>query len=253
MVEAVEVIRAEALDGIPHGFLGRRGGVSEGVIAGLNVGIGADDDPAAVHENRRLAVEAVLPGADLATVYQVHSASAVIAEKGWPLHKRPRADALVSDQPSVLLGIVTADCAPVLFADYQAGIVAAAHAGWRGAHGGVLETTVDLMERLGAVRERICAVVGPAIAQDSYEVDNRFKAQFSASDDVFFKAGAVGHWQFNLEGYVMARLQGASIGSVTGLALDTYTNPDRFFSYRRASHKAEPTYGRQFSLIAIPS
>lgn len=253
MAEAVEVIRAKALAGIPHGFLGRLGGVSEGAVVGLNVGLGADDTPAAVQENRRRAVEAIMPGADLVTVYQVHSASAVIAEKGWPLDQRPRADALVTDQPGVVLGIVTADCAPVLFADRQAGIVAAAHAGWRGAHGGVLETTIDLMERLGAVRARICAVVGPAIAQDSYEVDDSFKAQFSTSDDAFFKAGATGHWQFNLEGYVMARLQGASIGNVTGLALDTYANPDRFFSYRRATHKAEPTYGRQFSLIAVPS
>ncbi|MXP27162.1 peptidoglycan editing factor PgeF [Altererythrobacter indicus] len=251
MVEPVEIFRAATLSGVPHGFFGRRGGASKGVVAGLNVGIGSDDDPATVCENRGRAVEAVLPGADLATVYQVHSARAVIAERGWSLDKRPRADALVTDQPGVVLGIVTADCAPVLFADHQAGIVAAAHAGWRGAHGGVLETTIDLMEMLGAVRGRICAAVGPAIAQDSYEVDDGFKAQFNASDDVFFRPGAAGHWQFNLEGYVMARLQAAAIGSVTGLAMDTYTNPDRFFSYRRATHKAEPTYGRQFSLIGV--
>ncbi|RKF20528.1 peptidoglycan editing factor PgeF [Altericroceibacterium spongiae] len=251
MAESVEVIRAEALSGIAHGFLGRRGGVSRGVVAGLNVGIGADDDPADIRENRRRAVAAVLPGADLATVYQVHSADAVIVERGLKLDERPRADAMVTDRPGIALGIVTADCAPVLFADPEAGIVAAAHAGWRGAHGGVLEATLDLMERLGARRERVAAVIGPAIAQSSYEVDEGFRGQFAPEDETFFAPGKSGHWQFDLEGYVRARLERAGAGSVSGLGLDTYADPERFFSYRRATHRAEPTYGRQFSLIGL--
>lgn len=250
--EMVEVIRAEVLAGIPHGFLGRRGGVSQGSIAGLNVGHGADDDSEAVAENRRRAVAAVLPGAALATVYQVHSPDAVIAGAPWSYEERPRADAMVTDRPGLLLGVVTADCAPVLFADAAAGVVGAAHAGWRGAHGGVLEATIAAMERLGARAERIVAAIGPAIAQASYEVDGRFRDQFSAADDAFFASGKPGHWQFDLEGYAAARLRAAGTGSVEPLGLDTYAEEARFFSYRRATHRGEPTYGRQFSLIGLP-
>ena len=252
MAEPVEVIRSAALEGIPHGFLGRRGGMSLGLIAGLNVGHGAEDDGAAVAENRRRAKEAVLPGARLATVYQVHSPDAVEVVAPWPHDQRPRADAMVTDRPGLLLGVVTADCAPVLLADRAAGVIGAAHAGWRGAHGGVLETTVAAMERLGAVRERIVAAVGPAIAQPSYEVDARFRDGFTAADERFFTPGREGHWQFDLEAYVAARLRTAGVPTVDSLGLDTYADDGRFFSYRRATHRGEPTYGRQFSLIGVP-
>ena len=251
MGEAVEVLRAEALAGIPHGFLGRRGGVSQGAIAGLNIGLGAEDDSEAVTENRRRAVSAVLPDARLATVYQVHSADVVEVRTPWPQDARPRADGMVTDRPGLLLGIVTADCAPVLFADREAGVIGAAHAGWRGAHGGVLENTVAAMERLGASRLRIVAAIGPAIAQPSYEVDARFRDNFAPDDAAFFAPGRAAHWQFDLAGYAARRLREAGIEGVELLGLDTYADEDRFFSYRRATHRGEPTYGRQFSLIGL--
>jgi YfiH family protein len=249
--DEVDVIRAAAL-GVPHGFLGRHGGVSRGVVAGLNVGRGAGDDTDAVEENRRRAVAAVLPGAALATVYQVHSPDAVTVERAWPLEDRPRADAMATDRPGVLLGVVTADCAPVLLADVEAGVVGAAHAGWRGAHGGVLEAVVGEMAGLGAERGRIVAAIGPAIAQPSYEVDQAFRDRFNAGDEAFFAPGRAGHWQFDLAGYAAARLAGAGVGTVERLGLDTYAEPERFFSYRRATHRGEPAYGRQISLIGLP-
>jgi len=216
------------------------------------VGHGAEDDSEAVAENRRRAVAAVLPGAKLATVYQVHSPDAVEVREPWPHDERPRADAMVTDRPGLLLGVVTADCAPVLLADRAAGVVGAAHAGWRGAHDGVLENVVAAMERLGAARERIAAAIGPAIAQPSYEVDARFREAFAAADERFFAPGREGHRQFDLEGYAAARLRAAGVGTVDRLGLDTYADEARFFSYRRATHRGEPTYGRQFSLIGLP-
>jgi YfiH family protein len=252
LADGVEVIRSTALAGIPHGFLGRRGGVSVGTIAGLNVGHGADDASTAVTENRRRAVAAVLPGADLATVYQVHSPDAVAVREPWPHADRPRADAMATDRPGLLLGVVTADCAPVLLADRDAGVIGAVHAGWRGAHGGVIENAVAAMERLGASRGRIAAAIGPAIAQPSYEVDARFREAFDRDEERFFAPGREGHWQFDLDGYVAARLAAAGIGRVDRLGFDTYADEARFFSYRRATHRGEPTYGRQFSLIGLP-
>ena len=251
----VEVVRAAALDGIPHGFLGRRGGVSMGVVAGLNVGTGSGDDPAAIAENVRRAGDAVLPGATLARVYQIHSAAAVIAES-WPMDARPRADALVTDRPGLLLGIVTADCAPVLLADRSAGVIGAAHAGWRGAIDGVTDAAIAEMERLGANRANIAAVVGPCIAQASYEVDDVFRTHFLTADpanDRFFADGPRDRPHFDLEAYVVARLAAAGLGRVEALGLDTYADPDRFYSYRRAAHHEEADYGRQFSLIGLPT
>lgn len=252
MTEPVEVIRSDVLAGIPHGFLGRRGGVSQGVVAGLNVGLGAEDAGEAVAENRRRAVEAVRPDGRLVTVYQVHSPDAVIVGEPWSDDARPRADALVTDRPGLLLAVVTADCAPVLLADVEAGVIGAAHAGWRGAHGGVLENTVTAMEQLGADRARIVAAVGPAIAQASYEVDTGFREAFEPDDERFFAKGREGHWQFDLEGYVAHRLRRAGIARIDALGLDTYADGERFFSFRRATHRGEPNYGRQFSLIALP-
>ncbi|MBA3676622.1 MAG: peptidoglycan editing factor PgeF [Sphingosinicella sp.] len=239
---------------VPHGFLGRRGGVSQGLCWGLNVGLGSGDDPVAIHENRRLAVEAVAPSAQLVTVYQVHSASVVPVTA--PLDDaRPHADALVTDRPGLALGILTADCVPILFADEAAGVIGAAHAGWKGALGGVIEATVEAMEKLGAHRENIQAAVGPAIARKSYEVDEAFFLRFAEADEAnerFFSGGRPDHYQFDLEGYALARLAAAGLTRIEALGLDTYSNLDRFFSFRRATHLGEPDYGRQFSLIALP-
>lgn len=255
MTEPVEVIRAEALGGLPHGFLGRRGGVSEGVVAGLNVGLGSGDDEAAVAENRRRAGAAVLPGAPIVACYQVHSPDCVTVAQPWSDAERPQADALATDRRGLLLAVVTADCTPVLLADREAGVIGAAHAGWKGAIAGVTDRTVAAMRALGARPERIVAAIGPTIARDSYEVDEGLRARFLAEDAAnawFFAAGKPGHWQFDLPGYVAVRLVRAGVGTVEDLALDTYAAPDRFYSFRRATHRGEPVYGRQMSLIGLP-
>lgn len=253
-MSGVEVIRASALNGVAHGFLGRRGGVSTGVHAGLNVGVGSDDDADAVARNRDLARDAVLPGGALVTLYQVHSAEVVIVNAPFP-SERPRGDAMVTRAPGLLLGILTADCAPVLFADVEAGVVGAAHAGWKGALAGVTDATIAAMERLGAQRSHIAAAIGPCIARTSYEVDLAFAERFAADDPAnerFFADGArADRLQFDLEAYVTARLAAAGIGRVEALGLDTYAQPNRFFSYRRATHEAAPDYGRQISLIGL--
>lgn len=257
-LEPVEVIRAGALGDLPHGFLGRRGGVSTGVLAGLDMGSrGQDLDAPAmapIRENRARGVAAVLPGARLVTVYQVHSADCAVADD-WAEAERPHADALVTDRPGLLLGILTADCAPVLLADHRAGVIGAAHAGWKGAVGGVTDATIAAMEGLGARRDRIVAAVGPCIAQASYEVDDGFRARFAAQDrgnESFFATGRPGHWQFDLEGYVAARLEARGLAGVERLGLDTYADETRFFSFRRSTHRGEPDYGRQIALIGLP-
>lgn len=255
-MSGVEVIRASGLGAVPHGFLGRRGGVSTGILAGLNVGSGSRDDREAIAENRRRAVDAILADAPLATVFQVHSADAVIADSPWPQEERPKADAMATDRPGLLLGIVTADCAPVLLADAKAGVIGAAHAGWRGAVAGVTDSAIAAMESLGARRERIAAAVGPCIAQPSYEVDEAFRSHFVDMDhgnERFFVADSEGRPHFDLPGYVRHRLLAAGIGEVETILLDTYADPDRFYSYRRSTHRGEPDYGRQISLIGLPA
>ncbi|MGI8612149.1 MAG: peptidoglycan editing factor PgeF, partial [Sphingomicrobium sp.] len=237
-----------------HGFLGRRGGVSTGELAGLNTGYGSSDDRDSVAENRARAIAAALSGAELATVHQVHSPDAVVVDKPWPQDERPRADAMVTDRPNLLLGILTADCAPVLLADAEAGVVGAAHAGWRGALAGVTDSVIGAMEGLGARRERIAASVGPCIARVSYQVDETFRGRFLGLDPAserFFVRGPEGRPHFDLEAYVAARLTAAGIASVETLGLDTYADADRFFSYRRATHRGEADYGRQISMIAV--
>lgn len=251
---SVEVIRAACLAGIPHGFLGRRGGVSTGILAGLNVGTGSGDEREAIAENRRRAVDAVLPGARLATVHQVHSPDAVQVASPWPHDQRPSADSMVTDRPGLLLGILTADCAPVLLADADAGVVGAAHAGWRGALAGVTDSAIEAMEGLGARRDRIAAAIGPCIAQPSYEVDAAFRDRFLREDETnarFFADGASGRPHFDLPGYVRHRLLAAGIEEVETIHLDTYAEDDLFYSYRRATHRGEPDYGRQISLIGV--
>ena len=249
----VEVIRSELLCGVAHGFLGRRGGVSSGELAGLNVGYGSSDDRGAIDENRRRAIAAVLPGAVLATVHQVHSDDVVYVERPWPQGERPHADAMVTDRPGLLLGILTADCAPVLFVDPEAKVVGAAHAGWRGAFAGVTDATIAAMKKLGARRDRIAAAIGPCIAQPSYEVDDAFRQRFletDADNARFFVDGPAGKPHFDLPGYVEHRLRAAGV-QCEALRLDTYTDPARFYSYRRATHLGEADYGRQVSLIGL--
>jgi YfiH family protein len=250
----VEVVRAICLGGLPHGFLGRRGGASTGVLAGLNVGSGSKDDRAAIAENKARAVAAIAPGAELAIVHQVHSAEAVAVDDPWPMDQRPHADARVTDKTGLLLGILTADCAPVLFADADAGVIGAAHAAWRGALGGVTDSTISAMERLGARRSRIHAAVGPCIAQESYEVDDAFRSRFLSDDagNVRFFTEDPGKPHFDLEAYIVHRLLAAAVGEVEAVNLDTYANEDRFYSYRRATHRGEADYGRQLSAIALP-
>ena len=250
----IDVITTPILNGTRHGFLGRRGGVSTGLVEGLNVGLGSGDDPAAIGENRRRAADAVAPGATLVTVYQVHSVEAVVAGQ-WADDARPHADALVTDRPGLVLGILTADCAPVLLADADAGVIGAAHAGWKGAIGGVTDATVVAMEKLGAKRDRIAAAVGPCIARASYEVDAAFLTRFTDADPAnerFFADGnRAEHHQFDLEAYVAHRLAAAGVARVAALGLDTYADADRFYSFRRATHRSEPDYGRQISLICM--
>ena len=248
-------IRASVLAGVPHGFLGRVGGVSTGIHAGLNVGLGSDDDRGAIAENRARAVASVLPGARLVTLHQVHSAEAVAITAPFPDDARPHADALATDRPGLLLGILTADCVPVLLADAEGGVVGAAHAGWKGAIGGVADAAVAAMERLGARRERIAAAIGPCIARASYEVDEGFFRRFAEADPAnerFFADGVrPGRHQFDIEAYVAHRLAAAGIGRIEALGRDTYAEEAAFFSYRRATHRGEPGYGRQIALIGL--
>ena len=244
-------LTAGALDGVPHGFFTRDGGVSTGDVGGLQCGIGAKDDPLAVAENRARATAAIAPGATLLTPHQVHSPDVAIVRQAFAMRDRPHVDALVTAQAGLLLGIVTADCAPVLLADRAHGVVGAAHAGWRGALHGVLANTVEAMVALGARRESIAAAVGPCIAQESYEVGEDMRGQFDAAAARFFAPGKPGHLQFDLAGYVAKALADAGVETVDVLGEDTYGQDNRFYSYRRATHRGEPTYGRQLSAIAV--
>jgi hypothetical protein len=253
--QEVEVFRSAVLGSVPHGFLGRRGGVSAGEMWGLNTGYGSGDDPELIVENRRRAIDAILPGSALATVHQIHSPTVVYVDRPWPQKDRPKADAMVTDKPGILLGVLAADCAPVLFADATAGIVGAAHSGWRGAFAGVNQATVAAMERLGARRDRIVAAVGPCIARESYEVDEAFKDHFLGDDrdyERFFATGPAGKPHFDLPAFALHCLIRSGVGEAETLRLDTYAEPDRFYSYRRSTHRKEPSYGRQISMIGLP-
>jgi YfiH family protein len=244
---------SRALEGLPHGFFGRQGGVSSGAMASLNCGWGSGDDLSLVGENRRRAAGALMPGARIVSPHQIHSAQVVVAGN-WPDDARPPADAVVTDRPGLLLGVLTADCAPVLFADADAGVVGAAHAGWKGALAGVTDATLDAMEALGADRARIAAAVGPCIARSSYEVDHGFESRFLEADpenDRFFVEGPAGRPHFDLESYVLHRIAAAGITRVEALGLDTYADETGFYSYRRSTHRNEPSYGRQLSLIGL--
>ncbi len=250
----VEVIQCSSLSPISHGFLGRVGGVSTGIYAGLNCSLGSDDSRKDVLENRRRAVAAIMPGAALARVYQIHSPDVITVTGPIDQDNPPKGDALVTDRPNILLAVQTADCVPVLFSDQKAGVVGAAHSGWKGALTGVNESTIDAMEALGADRSRISCAIGPCIAQKSYEVDAGFFQRFIDADPAnerFFLDGKPAHYQFDIEGYVASRLAAAGIARVECMGEDTYSQPDRFFSYRRSCHLGEPGYGGQMALIGI--
>lgn len=252
--DAVEFLTVPALAGIRHGFCTRRGGVSGGLFASLNVGLGSSDDRAAVLENRQRAVAAVAPGAALVTLHQVHSATVIPVTAPVADDARPHADACVTATPGLALGILTADCAPILLADVEAGVIGAAHSGWKGALADIGPATVAAMVALGARADCIVAAIGPTIAQRSYEVDNAFRHRFCAADpahEAFFRDGKPGHCQFDLEGFIAARLAQAGVRTVVATGVDTYPDADRWFSFRRTTHAGEPDYGRQLSVIAL--
>lgn len=252
-----EFLSDPALDGLPHGFFTRRGGVSRGGFASLNCSLSGRDDPEAVATNRARAMDALgLPGRALSGAHQVHGTAVATVTAPIPVEARPPADALVTNRPGLALGVVTADCGPVLLADRRAGVVGAAHAGWRGAVAGMLEATLDAMERLGARRQDIAAVVGPCIRQPSYEVGADLRDAVLAHDPAgsrFFAGGErPGHWQFDLAGYCAARLRAAGAGTVAVVEADTLADADRFFSHRRRTLAGEGPIGHQLSAIALP-
>lgn len=245
-----------ALEGFAHGFGTRQGGVSSGIYATLNCGIGSKDEPGLVAENRtRLAASIGAEPSSLITPYQTHSAVAVAADSPWERGSAPKADAVVTKTPGLAIAVTTADCVPVLFCEPENRIVGAAHAGWRGALGGVLEATLEAMEGLGADRGQIVASIGPAITQPSYEVGEEFRDNFLAEDAAngrfFVNPSPESKPHFDLTGYVAARLGKAGAGAVDDLALCTYRDAERFFSYRRSCHAGEVDYGRQISAIVI--
>jgi YfiH family protein len=245
-----------ALPGIRHAFFTRAGGVSEGPYESLNGGIGSNDAPARVTENRaRMAAALGVTPDRLLSLYQIHSPKVVVVDTPWEAADRPRADAMVTRVPKLAIGIGTADCGPVLMADGEARVIGAAHAGWRGALTGVIEATTEAMEQLGAARERIVAATGPMITQRNYEVGSdlieRFRESDKDSDRFFRPAERPGHAMFDLPGYVTARLARAGITRIEDLGLCTYADPVQFYSYRRSTHRGEPDYGRHINAIAL--
>lgn len=244
------------LDGVRHAFYTRRGGVSEGIYDSLNCGLGSGDLRDAVIENRRRAMAFLeLPEAALATNFQIHSPDVIVVDQVWPRDERPKADAMVTRAPGIALGILTADCAPILFADTFNGIVGAAHAGWRGALSGVAEATIAAMVKLGAEPLSIQAAIGPCISQASYEVGPEFPAAFLSQDEgnlrFFGLSQRMGHFMFDLGGYLAARLRAIGIAEVEIVARDTCAETEDFFSYRRTTLSQGKDYGRGLSAIAL--
>lgn len=248
---AFQIERHPLLTGVPHGFFGSAGGAQQ-------FGFGGPGDPADVRAMRAAAAEAILPGGKLAAPHQVHSPDVVIVSEAWDdaAEGRPIADAVVTATPGVVLGILTADCGPILFADRGAGVIGAAHAGWRGAVDGVLENTIAAMEALGASRANIAAVLGPTIAQASYEVDAAFRDWVAADADRFFAAApereGVARWHFDLPAFIIAQLADAGLSKIADIGRDTFSHVARYHSYRRATQAGEANYGRQISMIALP-
>lgn len=252
-IEAASLAR---LGRIRHGFFTRAGGVSAGIYASLNGGIGSRDAPANVAENRaRMAAALAVEPHQFITAHQVHSAAVVTVKTAWHGNTRPQADAIVTTTRGLAIGVTTADCGPVLFADAQAGVIGATHAGWRGAFNGVLEATVTAMENVGGARSRIMAALGPMIRQPSYEVGPEFVARFEAADAgnarFFVPSARSGHALFDLPGYIAARLRACGITQIEDIGRCTYAEPEDFFSYRASTHRGEADYGRHVNSIAL--
>lgn len=249
----LEIITSDALAPVRHGFFTRRGGASSGVFTGLNCGAGSTDQSEIVALNRSRVADAMGVGADhLLGVHQIHSADVITVDA--PSAARPKADALVTKTAGLALSVLTADCQPVLFADHAAGVIGAAHAGWRGALDGVLDATVDAMEGLGATRANITAVIGPCIGQASYEVGPEFFDSFMAENadaSQFFAQGKDDRMQFDLAGFGLSRLRAAGVGHAEWTRHCTYSDPERFYSYRRATHAKEADYGRLIAVITL--
>ncbi len=243
------------LPGVAHGFFGRRGGVSTGIYASLNCGPGSGDVRDAVMENRTRAIATLGNDPKLVTLYQVHSAEAIVVDRAWDIAANPRADAMVTRIPGLALGILTADCAPVLLFDPEAKVIGAAHAGWQGAFSGVVESVLTAMARLGAQAARVQAVVGPCIGPDAYEVGPEFHARFVAAGPenarFFRRPSPAAQWHFDLPAYVAHRLNHAGAGNVDIVGACTYREEADFFSYRRTTHRKERDYGRQLSVICL--
>ena len=254
MAEPLQAENLAALDGVAHGFFTRQGGVSEGIYASLNTGLGSSDERASVLENRAR-ILAALGGETLCTLYQHHSALCATADGPWKEGRPPRADAAVTARPGVAVAVNTADCTPVLFADAENGVVAAAHAGWKGALGGVLQSTLSAMEKLGAKRENIVCAIGPVISRENYEVGPEFFARFVKEDpgyaNLFAPAARAEHFLFDLPGFVRLTLERAGVDQMEDLRRCTFAEGDLFFSYRRSRRDGEPDYGRQLSAIML--
>lgn len=252
----LQILTADSLSPLRHGFFTRRGGASSGIFAGLNCGPGSSDQSETVRTNRARVAQAMqlAPGA-LVSLHQTHSADVIVLDAPLPDGATlPKADAMVTATPGLGLAILTADCQPVLFADHAAGVIGAAHAGWRGALGGVLENTLDAMEALGAARASTCAVIGPCISQRAYEVGPEFLEDFIADDPAhtrFFANGQNGRYQFDLTGFGLFRLRAAGIGDVCWTGHCTYSDPKMFYSYRRSVHEGHADYGRLISAIRL--
>lgn len=249
------ILRADNLsDGVAHGFFGRMGGVSTGIHESLNCGPGSGDDLTKVAENRNRVREALSAKA-LVSLHQIHSPNVVTVTETWEMGKGLQADAMVTAAPGIAIGILTADCAPVLFADSNARVIGAAHAGWKGAISGVTDATLDAMEKLGAKRGNIAAAIGPCIGRKNYEVGpefrERFVREYPANARFFSPADAPEHFRFDLEAYVASRLADAGVGNVARLGACTYAREAEFFSFRRATHRKESAYGRQISAIML--
>jgi hypothetical protein len=244
-----------AIPGLRHAFFSREGGVSDGIYAGFNGGLGSNDDPAAVAENRRRMAEqmGVRPSHFL-SLHQIHSPDAVVATGPWQGASRPRADAIVTRTEGLAIGITAADCGPLLLVDPNARVIGAAHAGWKGALTGIVESTIEAMEKLGAERAGILAAIGPLIRQPSYEVGNEFVERFMDADAenalFFLPAAREGHAMFDLAGFIRARLENAGVLVIDDIGIDTYSD-ERFFSYRRSVHRKEPDYGRHVHAIVL--
>lgn len=256
MLQPITAANLATLKGIRHGFFTRPGGVSDGIYAGLNCGLGSSDDSARVLENRRRVSEH-LGGAhgSVVTLYQEHGATALAIDGPVDRNNLPKADAVVTSAPGLVIGVLTADCGPLLFADAEGKVVAAAHAGWRGAVGGIIESTISGMERIGAKRSRIAAALGPCINEAAYEVGAEFEADVVARDPAgarfFGRPNADAKPHFDLPGYILNRLHGAGITNIVNEARCTHANESLFFSYRRTTQRKEPDYGRQISAIVV--